>query len=244
MSNGHHHNQNSPNSTTYFDRIRKESAGHTPFTIFDTTVSVPTQSSNNATVGSSTTLGTSHADKENNNVAPSISTRRSGQAIQTNYVINPKTGSSIGRSTVSSNLRRNNWERGGYVVAANPADSSRARSRLGRLHNPRAARLYDAPIPQKAVLNICSTEDDKEKSKYYQAPFEVVMVQSQEIAQLNEDRDELFSRVEDLEDQVAAATKPSRRCKMRFPMKKGAPKKSSYDLASRQESELISRING
>ncbi|CAJ1952887.1 unnamed protein product [Cylindrotheca closterium] len=249
MSNGHHDNQNSPNSTNYFDRVRKESAGHTPFTIFDATASVPTHTYKNAAVGSSATLGSSNDPDEENkapnqNVAASIPSRHSGQAVPTNIATKPKSSSSSGRSTLSSTQLRNHWERRGYDVdVTGMADSSGSRGQLGRLHNPRAGRLYDAPTPQKAVLKIRYTEEDKEKSKYYQAPFEVVrelkemvMVQSQEIAQLKEDRDNLFNLVEDLEDQVAAASKPPRR-KTRFGMKTASTTRHRMTLRRRNKNQ-------
>jgi len=250
MSNGHQdEDQDNPNnSTTHFDRVRKESAGHTPFFNFDTTTSVKTQSSNNATVVSSTAvLRTNDSDEENKiggeKVALSISTRSPGQALETNKVNNPtSSGCSIGRSAPPIN--RNNSKGLGYNVVANPSDySSSARCQPGRLHNPRAQLLLEAPTPQKVVLKILSTED-KEKSEYYQARFavireleEIVVAQSQVIAQLLEDRDELFSRVEDLEDREAAASKPSRRRKMRFLPNKSAAASSHRMTLRRRKNQ-------
>ncbi|KAL3934120.1 MAG: hypothetical protein SGBAC_010092 [Bacillariaceae sp.] len=239
MSHNGHDNENDSNSITYFDRMRKQSVGHTPFTIYDSTTSALADVSNtiNTTVGSSPTLPSSDSNEENKfgwNMSPSTSAPRSRQATQTSKVSNSKSSSSIGRSAgASSSPLRNNWEARGYNVDANPSVSSCRSGQLGRLRNPRAEGLFSAPTPQMAVRKVCSP---KEKSKYYKAPFdvvrelnervtklsEIVMAQSQEMAQLKENNDDLSSRVEHLEEQVAAASKPSRRNRMCFAKKKAA----------------------
>ncbi|CAJ1934947.1 unnamed protein product [Cylindrotheca closterium] len=202
-----------------------------------------TDSSNKrTTVESFTTLATSPADQENNlgqEMTPSFSTRRPGQAMQTNNVTNPESSSFDGGSLSSLNhqSRINSGGSGHGVATTNWTESSFATTGQLERHN----------CNSRAVLNINSTEEVKEKSKLcYQTPHERIReleesarvqsqeiavqvqqsaAQAQQIAQLMEVNDQLSVRMDDLEDRVAATPKPS--CRERRNPKKGVSKVAS-----------------